>query len=458
MRFTADHATDVVVLGAGIAGLSVAASLLEAGSRVTILEKQGHHGGSSSMSGGWFAFSGTDEQLAAGVRDSRKLFLDDLLAVGNFENDPALVDAYLTHQREAYLWLRSKGVEFTELEMSSGQTVPRSHLSDIKKVLNLLLQECLSAGVTFRPYHRGITLLRGDGEKVTGVVAKSPEGTHVFEARRGVVLATGGFSRGTDLLKIFAPAQLAGLPYGGLGSTGDGLKMAWKLGAALADMGHISATYGSHPETGLEFHELLTAFYLGAIIVNRDGRRFIDESLSYKTIGTAALAQPAGLGFQVFDAPIRAQSSPGVPLKDMDMLERVGHLFHADTLTELADLAGIDATNLEGTVSSYNAAVHAGADDILGRRGLSMGAGKLVPIATPPFYAYPAKSLMTSTFGGVAVRPDARVVDIDGDIIGGLFATGEVMGGFHGAAYMTGTSLGKGLVFGRIAARTLAAS
>ena len=457
MSSTLDGHFDVVVLGAGIAGLSAATSLAEAGLQVILLEKQSGHGGSSSMSGGWFAFSGTEEQRDAGIHDSMKTFYEDLLSVGNFENDRELLHAYLENQKDAYLWLRNKGVTFSELEMSSGQTVARSHLSALKDVLDILMQDFVSAGGDFRPNHRARSLIRTDSGPVRAVVTESPLGTQVFNARLGVVIASGGFSRGTDLLKIFAPEQLAGMPYGGLGSAGDGLKMAWKLGAGLADMAHISSTYGSHPETGMEFHELLTAFYFGAIIVNRRGNRFIDESLSYKTIGAAALQQPEGLGFQIFDASIRAKSVPGVPLKDIDKLEEIGHLFKADSLAELAEISGLHAGNLQRTVHSYNDAVKSGVEDTFGRTGLSMGAGRLVPIETAPFYAYPAKSLMTSTYGGVTVTPEGKVVDVDGEVIHGLYAVGEVTGGFHGAAYMTGTSLGKGLIFGRVVARSLAA-
>lgn len=450
--------TDVIVLGAGIAGLAAATSLLEAGLHVTLLEKQAAHGGSSAMSGGWFAFSGTEEQRRAGVADSRELFRNDLLSVGNFENDVELVTAYLDGQGDAYQWLRAKGVKFADLEMSSGQTVPRSHLSSIKDVLDLLMVDFAAGGGQFHPCHRAKSLVRSDEGSVRAVLVETPHGPRMFHARRGVVIACGGFSRGSDLLRIFAPEQLAGIPYGGMGSTGDGLKMAWKLGAGLADMGHISATYGSHPDTGMEFHELLTAFYFGAIIVNRGGKRFIDESLSYKTIGSAVLEQPEGLGFQIFDAAIRAKSAPGVPLKDIDMLEGIGHLFKADSLRELAEMAGIDPEVLELTVNMYNEALRTKSEDSFGRTGLSMGSGSLVPIETAPFYAYPAKALMTSTFGGVSVTPEAQVRGIDGAVIPALYAVGEVMGGFHGAAYMTGTSLGKGLIFGRIAARAIAAT
>jgi fumarate reductase flavoprotein subunit len=223
-------------------------------------------------------------------------------------------------------------------------------------------------------------------------------------------------------------------------------------------MSHVAGTFGSHPETGEEFHELLTAYYMGAIIVNKDGRRFVDESRSYKILGREVLGQPDGLGFEVFDAKIRAESHPGIPLRDIDMLEEIGHVHKAPTLEELADVVGIDPTGMVATVTRYNAAVRGERPDEVGRTSLCNGVGQLAVLDKPPFYAYPAKSLMTTTYCGLTITPAGQVTDVDGDVIDGLYAIGEVTGGFHGAAYMTGTSLGKGAVFGRIVARHAAAA
>jgi fumarate reductase flavoprotein subunit len=452
---SADTAPDVVVVGAGIAGLSAAVSAQEQGLHVVVLEKQPAAGGSSVMSGGFFAFTGTDEQAAQGVEDSVELFRSDLVALGGGAADERLVDAYLAEQESTYRWMRSLGIEFDEIEISSGQSAARSHHTDIKGVIALLRGRFVADGGTFLADH-AVTELVTDGDgTVSGVVATTPDGVRRIAAH-AVVLSSGGFSRSTDLLGVFAPDQRNAIPYGGLGNTGDGLRMAWRLGAGMADMGYVSGTYGSHPDTGIEFHELLTGYYMGAIIVNQDGRRFVDESESYKLLGRACLAQPDGLGYQVFDRTVRAKSHPGLPLNDIDMLEDLGHVFRADSIEELAEQCGIDPDTLRATVDRYNADIAAGSADEFGRTALVNGVGDLLPIVDGPFYAYPAKTLMTTTFCGVTVTPDARVRRVDDSVIGGLFATGEVIGGFHGRAYMTGTSLGKGAVFGRIVARALA--
>jgi len=452
-----DAEYDVIILGAGIAGLVAATSAAEDGLRVALLEKTGDVGGSSAMSGGFFAFSGTPEQAAHGVEDSAGLFLDDLLRVGGHRNDPALLTAYLENQDDTYEWLKEHGAHFTALELSSGQSRPRSHLSPIRALLRSLAAQFVRNGGHLRLDHEATRLIANESGRVIGAVAKGPDGEVLLQARGGVIIASGGFSRSRELIELFAPEQLAAIPYGGKANTGDGLRMAWAFGAGLADVAYIAATYGSHPETGEQFHELLTAFYMGAIIVNANGKRFVDESQSYKTLGSAVLTQPEGLGFQIFDARVRALSHTGVPLNDIGFLEDLGHVHKADSLDELAALCQIPPDALRQTVTEYNDMVQSGSQDLWGRTNLCNGVGDLVTVEASPFYAYPAKALMTSTYCGVTISPDAHVRNIYGADIPGLYAIGEVTGGFHGKAYMTGTSLGKAAIFGRIAVRTIAA-
>ena len=150
-----------------------------------------------------------------------------------------------------------------------------------------------------------------------------------------------------------------------------------------------------------------------------------------------------------------ARSKPGVPLSDIRHLQRKGRLIEAADLRTLAAAAGIDPDGLVATVDAYNAGVASGSDP-LGRRGLVHGVGALEPLDDPPFYAYPAKTLMTSTYAGLTIDPCGTVLRVDGSPIAGLSAAGEVTGGFHGAGYMTGSALSKALVMGRVVGRRLA--
>ncbi|AKS30530.1 FAD-dependent oxidoreductase [Mycolicibacterium goodii] len=449
-------AADVIVIGGGIAGLSAALSAAESGAQTVLLEKQPSLGGSTAMSGGLFAFADTAEQRAHGISDTPERLQQDLCDVGGARNDSRLLETYATQQGELYRWLKGKGISFGTVKLGAGQSVARSHHTGIHDVIGTLRHAVRATGQgRILQDRRAIQLIRS-GSRVSAVVVDTPDGRTRFDARGGVVIATGGFSRSRELLETFAPGQVEALPYGGLGNTGDGLRMAWRLGAGFRDMGYISGTYGSHPETGPEQHELLCAFYLGAIIVNKHGQRFVDESLSYKVIGDACLRQPDGLGYQVFDSRVRAKSAPGVPLNDIDFLEQKGRVFRADSLDDLASAASIDGSELAATVRRYNQAVQRGAPDEFGRDSLCNHVGERSLIIEPPFYAYPAKTLMTSTYCGLTITPKAEVVDIEGSIIKGLYAAGEVTGGFHGLAPMTGASLGMGALFGRIAGREAA--
>src|SRR5690606_37392937 len=140
------------------------------------------------------------------------------------------------HQDAAYRWLKDHGIVFREVEISSGQSAKRCHNSSITDVMGTLHDQFEAAGGTTLLEHRGTELVTDADGVVTGVRFESPDGAVEITARLGVVLATGGFSRGTELLRIFAPEQQAAIPFGGKGNTGDGLRMAWKLGADMADM------------------------------------------------------------------------------------------------------------------------------------------------------------------------------------------------------------------------------
>jgi fumarate reductase flavoprotein subunit len=243
---------------------------------------------------------------------------------------------------------------------------------------------------------------------------------------------------------------------GGPGNTGDGLLMAWQLGAGFRDMAYIKGTFGNHPTAGPEDHFLLFPMYAGGIAVNAHARRFVDESLSYKLIGEACLKQPGCIGYQVFDQRIFERGRPGIPSMDFQADLDAGRVVKAATLRELAARFGLDADALERTVAEYNRFVERGVDEAFGRDGLCNHYGALAKIETPPFYGFASKSVVLATYCGLTVDDHARVKDVYGAVIPNLYAAGGVMGGFHGQAYMTGTANGKAVIFGRIAASAAA--
>lgn len=457
---TWNRETDVVVVGGGLAGYCAAIGAAESGAEVLLLEKQPQVGGSTVLSGGFIAFAGTDAQREAGIEDSNERLFADLRRAGGEQNDERLLRIYVDNQLDTYRWLKSQGLGFKSPQLSSAQSVPRAHPVDPEALMSRMVALAEATG-------RVRTLLASPAQRlvrpktggpVAGVVASLAGKPRAIRARRGVVLAAGGFSRNEEMLRNFVPNQAKAVRYGGAGNTGDGIKMAWALGADFRDMAYIKGTFGFHPDARLKPGRDWTKLpvYRGAIAVNKRAQRFVDESLSYKLLGDAVLQQPDGIAYQILDQGIMDQAADGVPPFDFRSAVRRELMHQADSLGELAQRIGIDARQLAATVARYNRFVETGRDEDFGRDGLSTHYGKLAKIERAPFYAYPSTSGVIATYCGLAVDPETRVLDVFGEAIGGLFAAGELTGGFHGVAYMTGSSLGKCIIFGRIAGRNAA--
>ncbi len=445
-----------VVAGGGAAGFAAALEAAQRGGDVLLIEKMAEIGGSSAMSGGCLAFAGTDLQRSQGVDDSSELLRRDLVEVGQHQNDPALVDAYVAHQLETYGWLRENGVAFSpSLDASSGQSVPRVHTVDPADMVRTLARRCRESGrVRVLMSTPALRLLRegGDGP-VTGLLAEGPEGPLEIRASDGVLLASGGFCRNAEMVNQFAPQYAEAVFVGGDGNVGDGLRMAWRLGADMRDMAYIKGTFGKHPTDTHNNHSCV-AVYKGAIAVNQDGRRFVDESLSYKLLGDAVMAQPYHTGYQIFDQPIFESGDDRVRILDFRRRLEEGLVIQADSLETLARQIEVPWETLRDTIDRYNRSVDAGHDPEFGRKALVHMHGALRRIEQGPFYAYPSTAAVFGTYCGVRVDAAMRVIDVFGEPIAGLYAAGEMVGGFHGGAYMTGSALGKALVFGRLAARS----
>jgi fumarate reductase flavoprotein subunit len=448
--------TDVLVVGAGLAGCSAAIEAATGGASVLLLEKTARAGGSSRMSSGFFAFSGTDDQRAAGIDDSDERFLEDLRRAGDNANDPVLSRIFIENQRDAWRWLTSRGVVFDTVRATSGQSVPRTHIAPMRTLFDRLEREIAGlSSIHLRTNVAVERLERVDGSVASVRVRDESGEARIIHVKRGVILSSGGFSQNEDLLRNFAPLQAGAVRLGGPGNTGDGLKMAWALGAGFRDMGFIRGTFGCHP-SARETHDpdaVRMPISVGGIAVNRAAQRFVNESLTYKEIGDACLRQVDGLAFQIFDDAMLAKGSPGTGPLGLRTGIEAGWIVSAPTLPALAGRLGLESTVLANTVATYNAGVAVGRDAGFGRTSVVGGFGGLSPIATPPFHGYPCTSSVLATYCGLTVDPDTHVLDVFGTRIDGLYAAGEITGGFHGASYMAGTALAKALVFGRIAGR-----
>ncbi|NMM81366.1 hypothetical protein B2J86_10610 [Acidovorax sp. SRB_14] len=450
---------DLIVLGGGLAGHSAALEAAAAGKSVLLLEKTGQYGGSTVLSSGSFAFADTAAQREKGIQDTDELLRADIVKASGGRVVPALADLYVQEQRDAYEWLRQHGVEFHPIALSSNQGVPRTHPTDPWQLMRALHARVrASRNIQYVDNLSASELVIDASGSITGVVAGDG---HQVAARLGVVLATGGFSRDRELIDKFCPRLANALVLGGEGNTGDGLKMAWKLGADLLDMPFITGTFGvslnNYPRTEIDPGQearLTLSIYKGGIAVNKYAERFADESISYKVLGEICLTQPDGVGFQIWDQKIMDQSAPQPTSNDLEDAYRKGLVHKADDIASLAKLVGLDPERLQQTVARYNNDVAEGPDTAFGRTGLGRGWGKLVAIDTAPFYIYPCSTGVVATYCGLKVDADMRVIDVRGTAIPHLYAAGEIVGGFHGSGYMSGSSLSKSVIFGRAAART----
>lgn len=450
-----DEEYDFVVIGAGNAGLNAARYAAENGLNVVVFEKMPVIGGSSAICGGSWAASGTQMQKDAGIEDNEELFISDMLKTGGNMNDPALVKVYVKEVNIEYKWLISHGVKPLDVHAAGGMSVPRVHAMKPSEVVNCYHNAARAAGAKIELRTAAERLLWDSNEqKVTGVRVKKGKKIKAVKARYGVLLASGGFARNPELLGKYVPAMKNAWAVAGLGNTGDGLKMGLSLGADICDMNYIKATYGFKPHGTAS--EKSYVYYNGGIIVNKDGKRFVNESLSYKLIGDQALQQPEAKTFTVFDNKVRLTAMKSdrreIPWwKDVETTGKSSIGFVGKTLEEVAEKAGIPAQALVETVKEYNASAPFGKDPI-GRKTLSGGVGKPVPLTEGPWVVMPATAAMIATYCGLKIDTTARVIDVYGDPIPGLYAAGEITGGLHGVAYMTGTAFSKAAVFGRIAA------
>ncbi|MGE7601599.1 FAD-dependent oxidoreductase [Peribacillus sp. NPDC097675] len=441
---------DVIIVGAGMAGLCAALEATEQGSRVAIFEKQDTIGGSSLLSGCFMAFAGTNFQERLGIQDSTASLIEDMLTVGQHQNDEALVEAYGKHQLETYNWLVAHGIQFQDCQAVSGHSNPRGHTIIPEQAIYTLRNKAVENGAILyldSPVNR--LIIKED--RVSGVVYEQNGEKKECFANSGVILSTGGFSQSEEMLHLYAPQLDETIRLGGTGNQGDGLKLAASVGAWLIDFPNLKGTYGFHPNSSNERKRQAHTFYKGGIIVNEEGNRFVNESISYKLLGDAALQQKQRT-FQVFDQTVMNESVKNDALYDFDLLYSENLIVSADSLEELAHLLRIPTESLVQTVASYNEGIARG-KDMYGRKTLTHTFGSPLPIQRAPYYAMETVAAMLATYAGVRVNSRAEVVNPFNEVISGLYAAGEMVGGFHGAGYMTGSSLGKAAIFGRIAAK-----
>jgi fumarate reductase flavoprotein subunit len=457
IRSAATPDFDVVVVGAGGAGLSASLSAAEAGASVLVVEAAGMPGGSTGRSSGTFMAAGTDMQKAAGFSDGADAFFDHYLSFNRWICDPAVARRFCDQGWPTMRWLIGQGVEYpvNGLYRAGLEPVPRSHrpVGGGQAVIDALAAACRHAGAEIALGNRVDRLLVENG-RVRGVESRGEQ-----VSASAVVLTSGGFAHNEELLAEYYPRFAAEAGHWSLAAEtnmGDGLLMGREIGAAIVgwNPGITVLTPGLSRERD--------PFPPGWLLyVNQQGQRFINECAPYTVMSQAAQRQPGGV-WNVFDERSRRDGSGsrepviGAGVWTAEAIAAgvsEGLILLADTVAQLADLAGIDSENLALTVARYNADCANGFD-----RSFLKDSGAMRQVREAPFYAAPIRPLsMSLTAHGVKINPDAHVLDSRDRRIPGLLAAGEVIGNLIGEQYLGGgNAVGGALTFGRIAGKRAA--
>lgn len=484
--------TDVLVIGAGNAALCAAHAAREEGKSVLVLEAAPEEkaGGNSLFTAGAtrIVHNGLESLKDLVEEDERHPITEvppysaedyraDLAKVTGGKNDPMMTDTLVSNVAEDIRWLKAKGLKYRL--MYERQAYERAdggylfwgglHVGNVDGGEGMIRDHYRVAqetGVEIVYDARATALLVSDGA-VTGVRYESQGAEHTVEAS-ATIIASGGFESSRDMRAEHMGAEWRhAVTRGTQYNTGIMLQAALDNGADKGgDWTTCHATQWDaefeNNESNYEVTNRLTrqSYPLG-ILVNRDGRRFLDEgadfrNLTYAKYGKEVLLQPGAVAWQIFDAPLRPMLRP----QEYEVPGVGEHI--AGSIEELSGLTGIDEAGLKQTISEFNESIDASAEfdpNVKDGRAAKTQPPKsnwANPIATAPFYAYPVTCGITFTFGGLKGDEQARVLDAEGNPIKGLYACGEALGGLFSENYPGGSGLAAGIVFGRIAGRSAA--
>jgi len=482
---------DVVIVGAGGAGMTAAITAADAGKSVVIVESQSMVGGNSVRATGGMNASKTawqdantfgenagvektlksaadsyadnaaitelaktvSEQWAAyqanptGYFDSVELMELDTMIGGKGINNYDLVKTLCDNSASAIDWLDSIGAELHNVASFGGASVKRIHrpvnaegktISVGSYLVPVLEKACTDRGIEilFNTTAQSLRVDEATGA-VNGVNAVTSDGGSVIVNAKAVILATGGFGANLEMVSAYNPSLEGFMTTNAAGAQGQGIDMAVAIGAGTVDLDQIQI----HPTVQYDTAALITEGLRGdgAILVNAEGKRFIDEVGTRDVVSAAEIAQPGSYSWLVVDQAMADASSviAGYITKGMTVT--------GEDYAALADAMGVDADAFTATMEDWNKCVEAKNDPAFGRTSFAN------PLNTAPYYAVKVTAGIHHTMGGLAINTDAQVLAESGEAIPGLYAAGEVTGGVHGANRLGGNAVADFIVFGRIA-------
>ena len=481
---------DVVVVGAGGAGMTAAITVAAEGKSVVILESQSMVGGNSVRATGGMNAGKTvyqdenefgesagvektlktaaekyadnetitalaktvSEQWAAyqanptGYFDSVELMELDTMIGGKGINDPELVETLCANSADAIDWLDEHGITLHNVSSFGGASVKRIHrpvnaegktVSVGSYMIPLLEENCEKAGVKMMLDTTATEILTDANGAAVGVKATGASGETVTVNAKAVVLATGGFGANLDMVVKYKPELKGFMTTNAPGIQGQGIEMAEAIGAATVDMDQIQI----HPTVEANTAALITEGLRGdgAILINEEGQRFIDEVGTRDVVSAAEIAQTGSYSWLVVDQAMADASSV------IQGYIKKGYTVTGATYEELGKAMGVDAAAFAETMEKWNGYVEAKNDPDFGRTSFAN------PLNTAPYYAVKVTAGVHHTMGGLKINANTEVLNEKGEVIPGLFAAGEVTGGVHGANRLGGNAVADFTVFGRIA-------
>ena len=481
---------DVVVVGAGGAGMTAAITAAGEGKSVVILESQSMVGGNSVRATGGMNAGKTvyqdenefgesagvektlktaaekyadnetitalaktvSEQWAAyqanptGYFDSVELMELDTMIGGKGINDPELVETLCANSADAIDWLDEHGITLHNVSSFGGASVKRIHrpvnaegktVSVGSYMIPLLQENCEKAGVKMMLDTTATEILTDANGAAVGVKATGASGETVTVNAKAVVLATGGFGANLDMVVKYKPELKGFMTTNAPGIQGQGIEMAQAIGAATVDMDQIQI----HPTVEANTAALITEGLRGdgAVLINAEGKRFIDEVGTRDVVSAAEIAQTGSYSWLVVDQAMVDASSV------IQGYIKKGYTVTGETYEELGKAMGVDEAAFAETMEKWNGYVEAKNDPDFGRTSFAN------PLNTAPYYAVKVTAGVHHTMGGLKINANTEVLNEKGEVIPGLFAAGEVTGGVHGANRLGGNAVADFTVFGRIA-------
>ena len=481
---------DIVIVGAGGAGMTAAITAAEEGKSVVILESQSMVGGNSvratgGMNAGKTVYQDENEfGEAAGVEktlktaaekyadnetitalaktvseqwaeyqanptgyfDSVELMELDTMVGGKGINDPELVETLCSNSADAIDWLDEHGITLHNVASFGGASVKRIHrpvdadgktISVGSYMIPLLQENCEKAGVQILLNTTANEILTDANGAAVGVKATGASGETVTVNAKAVVLTTGGFGANLDMVTEYKPELKGFMTTNAAGAQGQGIEMATAIGAGTVDMDQIQI----HPTVEANTAALITEGLRGdgAVLINAEGKRFIDEVGTRDVVSAAEIAQTGSYSWLVVDQAMVDASSV------IQGYIKKGYTVTGETYEELGKAMGVDEAAFAETMNTWNGYVEAKNDPDFGRTSFAN------PLNTAPYYAIKVTAGVHHTMGGLKINTNTEVLKADGSVIPGLFAAGEVTGGVHGANRLGGNAVADFTVFGRIA-------